>query len=231
MKKTTTKRQRGQRKAGRKTGTSQTATECPSSSDTLSNLESFETRVLPKHAANMLIGMEVMWHQNDLCDVTIIAEGHRFYAHRAVLSACADYFHTNFSNVPHEQNQGRNYEIILDFASSATVSIILECMYTGKVRISESNVRDLLVAASHLRFYAVEQVCGDFLKSRLNHSNCLRMLNLAVTYGLFDLVEESLHIAAANFIQVSDGFDYQQLEIDHIVMLLERDDIKVITIK
>lgn len=194
-------------------------------------LETFETKSIQGHAGNVLNGMEIMWHQNDLCDVTIVAEeGRRFHAHRTVLASCADFFHTTFSNVPEEQNHGRRYEVCLDFASPATMTSILECMYTGKVNISESNVRELLVAAAYLKFYAVEQACGDFLQSRLNQSNCLRMLNLAVTYDLLDLSEESLHLASVNFMQVTEGFDFLHLEIEQVIMLLERDDIKVILI-
>ena len=72
-------------------------------------------------------------------------------------------------------------------------------MYTGRVSVSDANVRELLVGASRLRFYAVELACGDFLRERLNKHNCLRMLNLAATYNLASLREESLREAAEHF--------------------------------
>lgn len=75
-----------------------------------------------------------------------------------------------------------------------------------QVRVCESNVRDLLAAAALLRFYAIETACQEFLRDRLDKSNCLRMLKLAHAYNLIDLVEGAMELAAKHFLELSEGF-------------------------
>ena len=93
--------------------------------------------------------------------------------------------------------------------------------------MSEANVRELLAAASSLKYYSIEEACDDFLQQRLNKSNCLRMLNLAFLYSLGDLTDEALHMAAQHFMELSDGFDFHQMDVDQLATLISRDDIKV----
>ena len=51
------------------------------------------------------------------------------------------------------------------------------------------------------------------------------MLTTAFTYDLRDLENAALHVAARHFLEISDGFDYQQLDVEQLISLLERDDI------
>ena len=162
-----------------------------------------------------------------MCDVTISVKGTCFRAHRGVLSSCSDYFLTLFTNRDQPGRDPCSPEVTIGGVEPECMSVLLECMYTGSVEITEENVRDILQGASKIKFYAVEEGCGAFLKERLNSGNCLRMLALANTYHLTDLVDASLHTAAQNFPEVSEGFDFLQLEVDQVVTLLIRDDLKV----
>ena len=181
--------------------------------------------MLPDHCHNILNGMEVLWRQNTLCDAILNVDGTRFRAHRTVLCSCSDYFHNIFTNTPDEPHPSQ-VDVSLEGIRPETMQTLLECMYTGSIRINESNVREILAASANLKFYAIEDACGSFLKDRLNVSNCLRMLNMAFTYHLKDLVDTSLQTAAKNFMEVSDGFDFQHLSLEELLCLIQRDDVQ-----
>ena len=182
---------------------------------------------LPNHADSIMNGMDALWQQGTLCDANISSNGKVFLAHKILLAACSDYFHEIFiegRSPSGTQIDGNN--ILLNDISPSTIEILLGGLYTGNITINEANVRELLAAAASLKIYAIEEACADFLRTRLNLSNCLRMLNLAYTYSLEDLEEDAMKIAAMNFIDISDGYDFKQLDFVHIVSLLQRDDLK-----
>lgn len=185
--------------------------------------------MLDRHPQNIMDGMEVLWRQGALCDVTLVVEDIRMRAHRVVLATCSDYFHSLLITVPDspggEQLVETECELVLEGLEVSTVEAILECMYTGRITLCEANVRNLLIAAARLRFFAVEQVCGTFLQERLHRHNCIRMLNLAATYNLPALRDEALKTAAANFSEVAQGYDFLELELEQLGTFLGRDDI------
>jgi len=170
-----------------------------------------------------------MWRQNDLCDVSIICEGIRIRAHKVVLATCSDYFHavlTSTYDSDHTAQGLDGFEIPLEGLEVNTIQTLLECMYTGRLTLSDSNVKDLLIGASRLRMFAIEKACGQFLQNRLNKHNCIRLLNLAATYNLDKMKEEALKLASEYFIDISQGHDFYDLELELVTLLLSRDDLR-----
>ena len=90
-------------------------------------------------------------------------------------------------------------------------------------------MRELLAAAASLKYATIEEACDEFLRRRLTRSNCLRMLNLAFTYSLAELTDEALQMASLNFMELSDGFDFYQMDVDQLVALLDGDGVMVTT--
>lgn len=163
-----------------------------------------------------------------MCDLTLLVDGSRFRVHKALLATCCDFFHDQLTTHKTTTDQHQCHtEIALEGISSATMATLLECMYTGRLTLCEATVRELLSGASNLRFFAVEEACGQFLKERLSTHNSLRMLNLAFAYNLTDLADQALQLAAQNFMVTSEGFDYLQMDIDQLLMFLARDDVSV----
>ena len=181
-----------------------------------------ECRELPNYAASVLGGLEVMWRQGALCDVLLHVEGVAFSAHKIVLATSCDYFHSYFTAHP----MCEDVDISMTGMNRDSAKVVLECIYTGKIQINESSVRDLLAVATRLKFRAIEDACGEFLSNRLGKFNCLRMLTVAITYSLPHLGDRALAIAAKHFLEVSTGYDFYQLEVDHLASLLVRDDLQ-----
>ena len=189
-----------------------------------------EQMELERHGEDVLTGMHAMWRQQLLCDVTINVESSRLRAHKLVLASCSYFFYRLFleevkGDVSISRSQDGHIEVTLHGISAATMTGLLECMYSGRIHVHQSNVMDLLAASARLRYQAVEEACSDFLVDRLSVTNCLRIFHIASDYGLSGLLPVVLAFSANNFMEVTQGPDYTDLDIDQLRMLLARDDI------
>ena len=83
-----------------------------------------------------------------------------------------------------------------------------------------------MYAASHLKYHAVEDACDEYLRLQVNKENCSDFLTLGYVHGLRGLCESCFKIMADNFEDLARGPDFLQLNVDQIVTLLGRNDLK-----
>lgn len=67
------------------------------------------------HQSILLDGLNSLWQNGELLDITLIIEGSVFRAHKAVLSACSDYFRAMFTD---NMLEARQNEICLNGISA-----------------------------------------------------------------------------------------------------------------
>lgn len=67
------------------------------------------------HADNFPISLMNMLKRKEFVDVTLVAGGHFFSAHRVVLSALSPYFQQMFTHIPSNQQAFGKFIIILIF--------------------------------------------------------------------------------------------------------------------
>ena len=85
-----------------------------------------------------------------LCDVILCVEDREFPVHRIILAACSDYFEAMFtSGMSESANEQKKIEI--KGLSADTMDILLDFIYTEKVKVSVENVQALLPAACLLQ--------------------------------------------------------------------------------
>ncbi|KAK6019337.1 BTB/POZ domain protein [Ostertagia ostertagi] len=92
-----------------------------------------------------------------LCDVTLVAEGTRISAHRVVLAASTDYFEAMFAN---DMAESRMEEIEIKDVEAAVLGALVNFCYSGKIRISSTNVWTVLPTACLLQLNEVKDVIG-----------------------------------------------------------------------
>ncbi|KAH0816111.1 hypothetical protein MTP99_017171 [Tenebrio molitor] len=133
------------------------------------------------HQTTLLKGLNSLWEKGELLDVALIIEGQNFKAHKAVLSACSDYFRAMFTN---NMLESRQDEICLNGITAAGFHQILEYAYTSRIMLNLSNVQDVLEAASHIQMEPVIQACSKFLLSQIDIDNCIDIATIAEIYSL-----------------------------------------------
>ncbi|XP_043961351.1 zinc finger and BTB domain-containing protein 47 isoform X2 [Gambusia affinis] len=113
--------------------------------------------------------------QPDLCDVDIVLVRQRstFPAHKGVLAAYSPFFHSLFA----QSKQLRRVDLSLDALTSQGLQQILNFIYTSKLLVSSSTVRDVLNAATVLQMSDIAASCRDLLSSHSLRATCREMAN------------------------------------------------------
>lgn len=161
-----------------------------------------------------------------LLDVVISVDGKRIPGHRVFLAATIPFFHAMFTNDMRESNQaeititaenidGRAFESLIDFS------------YTGLIRITSSNVQQILVAASYLGLQKVCDACSEFLKIRLQPNNVLGIKSFAESLSCPNLVTAAKKFIEKHFETVSKSDEFLQLTVDEVVDIISKDDLNV----
>jgi hypothetical protein len=96
--------------------------------------------------------MKQMRSLQSLCDVTVVAGGKEFDAHKLVLAAGSDFFKDRFSTQrPHDvAAHKQRVTLTFDFLLPETFSLVLESMYTGKINVTDRMLSSALRLASQL---------------------------------------------------------------------------------
>ncbi|NWY93483.1 ZN652 protein, partial [Loxia curvirostra] len=102
--------------------------------------------------------------QPDLCDVDIVLVQHKsiFPAHKGVLAAYSQFFHSLFT----QNKQLQRVELSLEALTSQGLQQILNFIYTSKLLVNSCNVQDVLNAAAVLQMNNIVSSCQDLLDTR-----------------------------------------------------------------
>ena len=162
---------------------------------------------------------------NVLCEVTIVVNGKPFYAHRNVLAAASPYFRAMFSN--HFREQSETKPVILENITADVMEELLNFIYTGTIKITPLNVRDLVSASNYLLMNSLKDACVSFMKSMLNPSNCLGIESAADQFDCETLRETANNYIYDNFATVAQTDEFKMLSPERLEQFLVSDDTKV----
>ncbi|MEE6511147.1 hypothetical protein FKM82_017596 [Ascaphus truei] len=114
--------------------------------------------------------------QPDLCDVDIVLVQQKstFPAHKGVLAAYSQFFHSLFT----QNKQLQRVELSLEALTSRGFQQILNFIYTSKLLVNGCNVQDVLNAAAVLQMNEIVTSCQDLIHSR--------SLNLSMASDIMD---------------------------------------------
>jgi len=173
----------------------------------------------PAHAVSLLRGLSALRAERSLLDVTLLAGGREFGAHRAVLAAASGYFRAMFGGALREARAER---VRLHGVEPECLSRLLDFAYTGRVGGLGPDIAErLLRAADLLQFPAVKEACGAWLARQLEPANALDMQDFAEAFAC-----PALAAAAHRFIlrHVSElGAQLERLPLPRLLSYL-RDD-------
>ncbi|KAE8595436.1 hypothetical protein XENTR_v10015746 [Xenopus tropicalis] len=102
--------------------------------------------------------------QPDLCDVDIVLVQQKstFPAHKGVLAAYSQFFHSLFT----QNKQLQRVELSLEALTSRGFQQILNFIYTSKLLVNGCNVQDVLNAAAVLQMNEIVTSCQELIHSR-----------------------------------------------------------------
>ncbi|KAK1160274.1 kelch-like protein 11 [Acipenser oxyrinchus oxyrinchus] len=157
------------------------------------------------------------------CDVTLAfssgaatggVQSCEISAHRSVLAAATDYFTPLLGGQFSESLSGRVE--MKEWSSELgpdpeTVESVIEFMYSGEIRVSTANVHEVLELADRFLLLQLKEFCGEFLKKKLNLTNCVAVHSLAHMYSLDQLALKAADMIRRNFYKVIQDEEFYTL--------------------
>ncbi|KAK9502604.1 hypothetical protein O3M35_011343 [Rhynocoris fuscipes] len=176
------------------------------------------------HSDQILMGMNDLRKQNEFCDITIVAEGQKFPAHRIVLSSFSPYFKAMFLSKLAESRQNT---VTLHEVDPEMLKLLLDYAYSSHILITRSNVQSLLSAANLLQVLPVKEAACRFLENHMDATNCLGIHCFAETHDCPDLQEKAKDFALQNFWEVFHQEEFLKLSASKLMELTSSDKLQV----
>ncbi|XP_044270524.1 kelch-like ECH-associated protein 1B isoform X2 [Tribolium madens] len=168
--------------------------------------------------------MDMMRGHQMLTDITLEVGHEVFYAHRVVLAAASPYFKAMFTGGLKECEMTR---IPLQGVSATAMARLIHFMYTGRIRVTENTVCQLLPAATMLQVTNVIQACCDFLERQLDPSNAIGIASFAEQHGCIELCKKANQYIERHFCQISQEEEFLQLNALQLITLIKKDELNV----
>ncbi|CAE8626027.1 unnamed protein product [Polarella glacialis] len=145
-------------------------------------------------------------------DLVLLSEGQRFEADRAILASRSAFFGAMLANRQFKEAEQREVELP-DMPARALQSA-LRFMYTDECPDLQNcdEAEELLALASKLGVPGLLCLCSDYLRdSWLTVDNVVGLLRLADQHGGKSLRTEALAVVGANFDQVKNMPEWEEL--------------------
>ncbi|KAM6972061.1 zinc finger and BTB domain-containing protein 5 [Aplochiton taeniatus] len=119
----------------------------------------------PGHFEQLFQQLNYQRVHGQLCDCIIVVGSRHFKAHRSVLAACSTHFRALFT-VAEGDGSVNMIQLDSEVVTAEAFAALVDMMYTSTLMLGESNVMDVLLAASHLHLNTVVKACKHYLTTR-----------------------------------------------------------------
>ncbi|XP_076817499.1 kelch-like protein 9 isoform X2 [Clavelina lepadiformis] len=171
------------------------------------------------HNNSVLNGLNDLRQDKILCDVTLIAEEHPFYAHKNVLASCSPYLRNLFNT---EDGMKTEHEVVeIRGVSAEGLRHVIGFIYTSELQLSIKNVRCILAAAGHMQLKPILNFCKAFLIAEISVYNCVDIIHIAEKYTLNGVEEKCYNFIAEHLNELVKTEEIQKLTIDNVSLLLD----------
>lgn len=119
----------------------------------------------PGHFEQVFQQLNYQRVHGQLCDCVIVVGSRHFKAHRSVLAACSTHFRALFTVAEGDASMNM-IQLDSEVVTAEAFAALVDMMYTSTLMLGESNVMDVLLAASHLHLNNVVKACKHYLTTR-----------------------------------------------------------------
>ncbi|KAJ8000488.1 hypothetical protein DPEC_G00180650 [Dallia pectoralis] len=119
----------------------------------------------PGHFDHVFRQLNYQRVHGQLCDCVIVVGSRHFKAHRSVLAACSTHFRALFTVTQGDASMNM-IQLDSEVVTAEAFAALVDMMYTSTLMLGESNVMDVLLAASHLHLNTVVKACKHYLTTR-----------------------------------------------------------------
>ena len=179
-----------------------------------------------QHRQELLDRLDILRTNESFCDVTIVAKGIEFKAHKAVLAATSPFFLTLLTSDMKESKE-QLIKIELEEATAAVMEDVLKYVYTGNVLVTEERAHNLIATADYLLLPGLKTLAGNFLQEVVSIENCIFNYYFADKYRCVELKEKSRQVINSHFTDAKETEDFLNLDVKQVMEWVSSDDITV----
>jgi kelch-like protein 18 len=187
----------------------------------LSNIEHF---VDTNWSHNAFQNMEEIRRLGKLCDITLVAQEHKFTAHRIVLAASIPYFN---AMLMHDLIESKQEVITINNIDPVALEQFINYSYNGRITITNDNVQSLLIGANFFHLKTIKNACCEYVKKRLCTQDALCLKNFAEQLMCHDLVLAVNRFLNRNFSRIAQSQEFSTLTYGEVSDVLQRDELNV----
>ncbi|KAL5247088.1 hypothetical protein ACHWQZ_G019076 [Mnemiopsis leidyi] len=151
------------------------------------------------------------------CNVVLIVNDAEILAHKSVLAASSTFFRAMFES---KQAENQSASVTISGISEVIVKELIKFAYTGNIAVGRDNVKDLLSAASSLKFLPVRDACCDFLHRHFSASNTVGIRYFALLEDCTELVQKAEDFIARNFTDVAKSEEFFMLSFSQVCEII-----------
>lgn len=168
--------------------------------------------------------MEEIRRLGKLCDITLMAQSHKYSAHRIVLAASIPYFN---AMLLHDLIESKQEVITINNVEAQALEQFINYSYNGKITITNENVQALLIGANFFHLKAIRAACCEYIKKRLSVHEALCVKSFAEQLMCHDLVVSVNRFVNRNFVRITQTPDFLSLTYADMADILGRDELNV----
>ncbi|XP_029527936.1 kelch-like protein 35 [Oncorhynchus nerka] len=178
----------------------------------------------PRHSEQILQVLNVYRCSGTFTDMVLQVDSSEFPCHRAILSAGSIYFRTMFNG---QLRESRQQLVRIQGIGASTMETVLNFVYEGKAVLDEANVGSVFGAADMLGVSVLSKACVQFLEERMDHSNCLGIMDFASSYLITPLADKCQTMLYRDFVEVYKHEEFLSLAKERVVELLTSEQLQV----
>ncbi|XP_027841319.2 kelch-like protein 3 isoform X1 [Aphis gossypii] len=167
-----------------------------------------------------------MRRNKELCDIKIVAKnGEEIWAHKVVLAANSEYFNIMFNS---QFKESKELEIKIQELDPYVLSSLIDFIYSSELVVNEQNIKEIIEGICFLQLdETICNKCVEYIKSRIEPSNCLGIKEMAECLGLKDLCLFCLTYASIKFSDVYKNEEFLHITLNELIPIIKNEDLCV----
>ncbi|ELT95379.1 hypothetical protein CAPTEDRAFT_99345 [Capitella teleta] len=160
-----------------------------------------------------------------MTDVTLtLPDQSAIPCHKVVLMAASPFFETMFQS---GLKEGAEQNIKLDFADSDTIKTLVKFMYTGDIKLTAENAKEIVAGSEFLCCKHLNAHCEEYLADTVDCLNCIDYYRLGKVFNLKLLIKTAFDFILFKFKEFKGIANFDKLTEDELVEVVSCDQLNV----
>ena len=158
------------------------------------------------------------------CDATLAtSDGVHFAVHRNILAAASPYFRAMFCSGFKEARSNGETSIILPEVTSVCLCIILECIYSDTLTLTNDTVYDVMAVAHMWWLDNIVSSCTEHIVHHISEETCIKSLKVAERFDLSNVRKVTETYILRHFVKLCERKEFLELPRDTLCRYLQDD--------